>query len=99
MRIRTTSAVFFYSFSITNPITVPEPGTYKLTFYTIFNCPRAGCENVGDTLSVKIKNGASGTFDEVYKSGSDDGRNLDVKWKKEEVILQLTENQIFVSHI
>ena len=97
LRVRTGSAAFSYTYSITNPIAVPEPGTYKLTFYTIFNCIRPGCENLGDTLSVKVKQGSVGEFVEVYSSGSDDGRNLDVEWKKEEVMVQLTDSQVFVS--
>ena len=89
--------MFSYSYSISNPIAVSEPGTFKLTFYTIFNCVRAGCENLGDTLSVKVKQGAAGTFEEVYSSGSDKGRNLDVEWKKEEVMVQISDSEIFVS--
>ena len=90
--------MFSYSYSISNPIAVSEPGTYKLTFYTIFNCVRAGCESVGDTLSVKVKQGAAGSFEEVYSSGSDKGRNLDFEWKKEEVLFEVTQSEIFVSY-
>ena len=85
------------SFFFTNALSITEIGTYTLSFYTFVNCPKTECSKVGDAISIKIKNGQDGDFKEVYKSGTDDGRAQEVKWKKDEIPVQLTSSEVFVS--
>ena len=96
LRLRTNSGVFSYSFSFTNPIQIPESGDYILSLYTLFNCQRAGCDTVGDTISIKIKTNLNADFEEVFKTGTDQARNKDIKWNREEVKVQLVGSEFYV---
>ena len=62
--------------------------------YTIFNCAVDGCESAQDTISVKIKDGDSGSYNEVY---SVTGRTKDTQWNRVEFTFTLTNTVAYVS--
>jgi len=95
--VRTSSGVFSHTYSFTRPIQVTEPGDYKLSFYNFFNCVNAVCNNVNDTMSIKLREGTTGVFKEVYLGGTNYGRLKDDRWVKEVVALQLTNADYYVS--
>ena len=53
---------------------------YFASVYTLINCPLVGCEAGKDSISVKVRDGASGSFREVYLVN----RIRDTKWIREE---------------
>ena len=69
-----------------------------LSFYTFINCATANCNTAGDTISIKIKNGQNGDFVEVFKTGTDDGRAQEVKWRRDDIPVQLTSSEVFVNN-
>ena len=99
LRVRTDTAGSAYSasFSFTRAILINDFGIYNLTFYSIINCNKAGCDKVGDKISIKIKNGADGIFEEVYNTGSDQGRSQELQWLRDIVAVQITSSEVFVS--
>jgi hypothetical protein len=69
------------------------PGKYSLSMYTLINCGVVGCEQAGDSISVKIKDGEDGDFKEVHKVN---GRSLDDRWNKENFGFNVENHKIFV---
>jgi len=57
----------------------------------------ANCSVVNDTMSIKLKQGLTGDYKEVYLGGTNYGRLYDDKWVREEVELQLEAADYFVS--
>jgi hypothetical protein len=93
----TSGATYVHTFTLTNPISIQNPGKHVISFYTYFECKKQECDIVGDTLSIQIKDG--GDYDEVFVTGSDYGRYNDSRWKKDEVLTNFKETQIFVRHL
>lgn len=88
---------FTATFSFTSPISITSFGTYKLSFYTFFNCPRPACLDAGDQITIKYKYGQDGVYQAVFTTGSDDGRIQDVKWKRDEVLINFNSSEVYVS--
>ena len=99
LRLSTNSGAYVYSLSFSNAIQVLEPGDFILSFYSLFNCQTAGCDAVGDKLAIKIKTDFYGDYDEVYSTGSDNGRFNDSRWIKEETLIKISVSEIFVSFL
>ena len=77
-----------------------EAGDYKLSFYNLFNCLTvANCSVVNDTMSLKLKQGISGDYKEVYIGGTNYGRLNDDKWVRESISLQLEADNYYVSDL
>lgn len=81
---------------ITKPITIKEQGTYKLSIYTLINCQKTECKDLGDSVSIKIKKGIDGAYEEVFTMGSDKGRFTDIQWKNDEAYMDLDTAQYYV---
>jgi hypothetical protein len=57
------------------------PGSIlSISMFTLMNCPKAGCEQAGDSISVQITDGGNGEYNEVYNVN---GRTRDDRWVKE----------------
>ena len=61
--------------------------------YTLINCPKAGCSAAQDKISLQIKEGASGSFKEVYVVS---GRSNDTKWNQELFSFRATQTLVYV---
>ncbi len=84
--------VFSLSFNFDRPITT-IPGKYNMSFYSMFNCPKIGCEDGQDTISIKIKDGVDGIYTEVYKITN---RTKDLQWNKEQFSFNLNYTKAYV---
>jgi hypothetical protein len=73
---------------------VTIPGyKYGIKMFTLINCAKIGCEEAKDSISVKIKDGDNGQYNEVYNIN---GRTRDVKWNMENFNITATQNKIHV---
>jgi hypothetical protein len=75
------------------PITTVVGKRYTMSMYTIFNCQTQGCDIGQDSLSIRIKEGDNGAFNEV---GNINGRSLDTKWIQNMVTFRVNSNKINV---
>ena len=89
-------AVYSASFSITNPVKVPSAGKYKIEFYLFISCNKVICNNGDDLMSIQIKESDKDSYVEVYKNGTDYGRNLDTKWSLEVAEFTVESTEFFV---
>lgn len=97
MKVRTSSGNFSQSFLFTKPIHVSESGVYSFSFYNIFNClTTANCSAVNDTISIKLRKGIAGLYNEIYLDGTSYGRLNDDKWIRKEVLLQMLPDDYYV---
>jgi hypothetical protein len=69
------------------------PGEYSLSMYTLINCGVVGCQQAGDSISVKVKDGDDGDFKEVYNVT---GRSLDDRWHNENFSFDVENDKIYV---
>ena len=72
------------------------PGTkYATSFYSLFNCPKAGCNLAQDTISVNFKEGSDGVYREVYKIV---GKGGDDRWSRNSFTYVATTNRLYVGY-
>lgn len=70
------------------------PGTkYLTTFYSLFNCPKAGCDLAQDIIVVKFKEGIDGDYKEVYRVV---GKDKDDRWNKNYFTFITTSDRVYV---
>ena len=96
IKVRTNGAAYKYEFEFQKAIKVSQQGDYILSFYSLFNCQKAGCETVGDKIIIKMKTTYFGTYTELYSIGSDNGRYNDSRWIKDEVVVKISSAEIYV---
>jgi hypothetical protein len=71
-----------------------EPGVkYFTSFYTLFNCPKTGCDLAQDIISVRFKEGINGVFKEVYRIV---GKDKDDRWLKSAFTYIATQDRLYV---
>ena len=72
---------------------ITTPGRrYFASVYTLVNCPKAECEAGKDSISVKVRDGATGSFGEVYLIN----RIRDTKWVREEFSFKANADRTYV---
>lgn len=70
------------------------PGTkYSTVFYSLFSCPKAGCDSAQDSISVRFKEGVDGVYREVYKIV---GKGRDDRWSKNSFTYTATSSRLYV---
>ena len=74
-------------------ITVPSV-KYYTSFFTLFNCPKVGCDLAQDIISVRFKEGINGEFKEVYRIV---GKDHDDRWTKSAFTYIATQDRLYVS--
>ena len=91
MRVRSTEIDGFNStLEFLQKIIITNPGQYGLSLYSLINCGQEGCE---DSISIKIKDGENGEFEEVYRIN----RNArDERWEKSIFYFNVKNNAILV---
>ena len=92
VKSRSTGEAFNVSIGFNKPI-ITIPGQYNISIYTLINCGKAGCENAQDTLSIKVKDGENGDFNEQYSIRG----SSDEKWLQNTFLVTVTQNRIYVS--
>ena len=99
LRVRTANGAFSETYFFTQSIKVTEPGDYILSFYNFFNCNSATCNTANDTMAVRIREGTTGFYKEVYLGGTKYGRLRDDRWIKEEVQVKLNASNYYVNFL
>jgi hypothetical protein len=84
---------FNSSLEFKRKIVAEIPGEYGLSFYFLINCGQVGCENAGDAISIKVKDGINGEFKEVYKIT---GRSNDDRWENRKFSFSIKTDSFFV---
>ena len=79
------------------PIELPQPGLYTLSFYTFVYCPNENCDT-DDSIRVRIRD-KDFVYEEIFKTGVENGRIRDNQWKHESVDFNSKSNRIYVSQI
>jgi hypothetical protein len=87
---------FNSSLEFKRKIVAQIPGEYGVSFYFLINCGQVGCENAGDAISIKIKDGIDGEFKEVDKIT---GRSNDDRWEKRELSFHIKTDSFFVCSV
>ena len=96
MRVKshTKGESFELSLTFESPITTVTGKRYTISMYTLINCEVQGCSTIGeDSISLKIKDGDNGLFNEVANIN---GRSLDTKWNRDMVTFGVISNKIYV---
>ena len=76
-----------------NPV-ITEPGVkYSTSFYTLFNCPKNGCDLAQDEISVSFKEGINGVYKKVYTVV---GKDHDDRWAQNTFNYVATNDRIYV---
>lgn len=73
-------------------ITTPD-SRYFAKLYTLINCPLVGCEAGKDSILVKVRDGETGSYREIYKINN---RVHDIQWIKEEFSFTAVKNRTYV---
>ena len=95
LSVKSNAPPYTYVFTFTQPIKVDQDAFYTLSFYSFFNCPRSGCELLGDKISIKYVNSDNKEF-EVLSTGFDQGRYLDNMWHHDQKTVQFNSTEIYV---
>lgn len=76
-----------------SPIVTKPLSNYTLSFYTLVNCPKVGCDSAQDQISVQIKEGITGVYKEVVLIK---GRVRDDRWKMDKLDFVASKDRIYV---
>lgn len=96
MKTNANGQSFKLNFDYQNSIAT-VPGTkYSTSFYSLFNCPKVGCNLAQDTISVNFKEGSDGIFREVFKII---GKGGDDKWSKNSFTFVATSTRLYVCFV
>ncbi len=94
-RFRPLSTNGAFTASLTfKPITLPQIGEYKISFYSFIYCPKADCDT-NDYIALFIKEN-NNDFREIYRIGTQLGRVRDLQWNKEIINLRISSTDIIV---
>jgi hypothetical protein len=95
LRIRTNSLgeAFKITVDFDSPILTRPFSNYSLSMYTLINCPKEGCEEAQDKISVQIKEGVNGVYKEVILIK---GRVRDDRWKRDSFDFIATKDRVYV---
>jgi hypothetical protein len=69
-------------------ISIPSPGSYKMTLRSFIHCANVGCEAANDFILIRINE--MGTFRDVYRIDNSKGRIRDEKWVYDEFNFTVT---------
>jgi hypothetical protein len=78
-------------------ISVPSPGSYKMTLRSFIHCANVGCEAANDSILIRVYE--MGTFRDVYRIDSSTGRIRDEKWVYDEFNFTVTNTVDFYVNI
>ena len=93
VRSHTQGEAFNLTLDFDTPFRTTPGFTYVVSMYTLINCPKVGCEAGQDTLSVKIEDGDSGIYRQIYLIN----RIRDQKWNREVFNFVAAQNKTYVS--
>ena len=82
------------SIELKNAIKLDEIGKHRMSFYSYYNLPK----NANEHMVISVKNGASGSFEQVYKDGTDSDRLQDIRWSYEDFEIDCTDTEIYVRY-
>jgi hypothetical protein len=74
-------------------ISIPSPGSYKMTLRSFIHCANVGCEAANDFILIRINE--MGTFRDVYRIDNSKGRIRDEKWVNDEFNFTVTNTVDF----
>ena len=78
-------------------ISIPSPGSYKMTLRSFIHCANVGCEAANDSILIRVNE--MGTFRDVYRIDNSKGRIRDEKWVYDEFNFTVTNTVDFYVNI
>ena len=81
------------NFDFQNSIATIPGVKYETSFFTLFNCPKVGCDLAQDIISVRFKEGIDGVYKEVYRIV---GKDNDDRWNRNYFTYIATSNRLYV---
>ena len=92
VRSHTQGEAFSLTLDLDTPLATVPNQRYFISLYTLISCPKVGCSDGKDSISVKLKDGVNGTYREIYTIK----RISDTKWIKESFNFIATQSRTYV---